>query len=98
LLLVCVLFAARSRGGFPNGIDRMFEFIGKFCERGSRVTPHGRRQRIVFAELIRVFIDVHQPQVSRNGAGGIEIHVLPQQIHPDDQQDIVLVQPREYLG
>ena len=51
-----------------------------------RSAPQGNREWIVLAELIRVFIEVDDPNVLRHRSRRLVIDILPKQVHSHDQQ------------
>ncbi len=53
---------------------------------------------IVLADLPRVLIDMHDFYMFGNCARRLEVNVQPQQVHADDQDDVMIGQPGANLG
>ena len=56
-----------------------------------RVADHADFDRIVLADLPRVLVEVHQPDVLGDRPRRLVVDVLPQQVHADDEQHVELV-------
>lgn len=74
------------------------EMFFQFVESLLRVAEDADFDGVVLADLPGVFVDVDEADVFGDGPRGLEVDVLAEQVHADDEEDVVFFESLADFG